>query len=1071
MSNLVNLHIHSEGSFLDGYSRVDDIARRAKELGQPAVALTDHGEVNMHLEFQKACKRHEIFPVFGMEGYYTFDIEASRQAKTKGLDNSHITLLAKNQRGLSNLWAWSSKAYESKYFYLKPQADLALMREHAEGLYASDGCMLTEFGRSVEKGDESRCREIYATLLSVFGESFYVELHPWQFCNPQSPEEQNLNAQMTRLNHAKIRLAQELGIPMVVVNDAHYAWPKDWENHALVWEFNTKGNSDQTARGQTAAWMMSDDEMVHWMAQHGVSRSITEEAIKNSFLIAENCTAEIVPTLEMPRLTASERDDVEMFIDLVEQGFKDKVVRAGLPEDVYGPRMISEIDVIAERDFCGYFNIVSDYVKACKTGKYIQYVQPGSDPDPLIIGPGRGSAGGSLVAYLMDITTVDPIKYDLSFNRFISPGRKGLPDIDVDVPQSKRLDIKQYFAYRYGQDHVCGIGTRSRSQPRAMLADLCRVMGIPFMDRKKMSDILDEVSDIEEDETASWDEVLSEKGGDLAPWANKYPDLFRKMGEMVGLARQSGTHAAGILVSSKPIQGNLPTRVKNDQVVSQLDMHEVEELGAVKLDVLGLRHLDTLSVARNLIHERHGILLDYYSFGDKEFSDPAIWEQIDKGQTTGIFQLETASGTKVATEFKPRNEIDVAVLSAVNRPGVIRAGLLNHYLWRRSGTEEISFDHPLMEELVGDTCGILVYQEQLTRAAEVLAGFTPQEADDLRKLIGKKEIDRLGPMKVKFIEGCLGNDAFTSVMANQQSAVKAAEKIWMSFEASGSYAFNKSHAIEYGTISSWEIWTKHYYPKEFLTALMQTDSGNINRYVREARRKGIPILPPDINLSGRKFTLVDNEIRYGLDSVFAVGNSATTDILEKRPFGSLDDFLNRTDGRGANRKQVIINLIMIGAFDRFGDRATLLKSYYETRKDCGDLTIPDFSDEDVLYKIEQELVGNYVTIDPMEKYVRALEAVALRHPSDVNDVSIMDRLVIGGQITKIKPHKTKRGRDMAFLVVSWNEEDFDVTVFPEEWSSCQNLLKVGAPVACQCIRLERGCCLQALERLDLMEWT
>mgnify|MGYP003593045125 FL=1 len=223
MSNLVNLHIHSEGSFLDGYSRVDDIARRAKELGQPAVALTDHGEVNMHLEFQKACNRHGIFPVFGMEGYYTFDIEASRQAKTKGLDNSHITLLAKNQRGLSNLWAWSSKAYESKYFYLKPQADLALMREHAEGLYASDGCMLTEFGRSVEKGDESRCREIYATLLSVFGESFYVELHPWQFCNPQSPEEQNLNAQMTRLNHAKIRLAQELGIPMVVVNDAHYA--------------------------------------------------------------------------------------------------------------------------------------------------------------------------------------------------------------------------------------------------------------------------------------------------------------------------------------------------------------------------------------------------------------------------------------------------------------------------------------------------------------------------------------------------------------------------------------------------------------------------------------------------------------------------------------------------------------------------------------------------------------------------------------------------------------------------------------------------------------------------------
>jgi DNA polymerase-3 subunit alpha len=1056
MSNFVNLHIHSEHSFLDGYSRVEQIAQRAKELGQPAVALTDHGEVNGHIAFQKACRDAEVKPILGMEGYWSESIGASREAKTRGRDNSHITLLAKNQKGLQNLWAWSSLAYEEQNFYLRPQADLALMRQYSEGLYASDGCLLTEFARRVNADDESAAREILGKLLGVFGDSFYMELHPWQFMDPND-DPNGLNIQMKKLNQAKVRFADELGVPLVVVNDAHYARPEDWENHALVWEFNTRGNSDQTGRGMTAAWMMDDDDLVYWMLKHGVSRSVTEGAIKNSFSIAENCNAEISPTLEMPRLSKSDSDDITMFLDLVESGFRSKVTREGLCESVYSERMEEEVEVIIRRGFAGYFNIVVDYVRAAKNGTWRSYVSPGAQREPLLLGPGRGSAGGSLVAYLLGITTLDPLKHGLLFGRFINEGRKKFPDIDVDVPQSKRSNMKDYLGARFGQGHVCGIGTRTRSQPKAMLADLCRVMGISITERMEMSNILDEVDNIE-DPDIGWDRVLADKGGDLSPWAKREPKLFQKMGEMVGLARQSSTHASGILVTNKPILGTIPTRIKNEQRVSQFDMHEVEWLGAIKLDLLGLRHLDTLMVARQLVQERHGVSLDFESFGDKEFGEPDIWPPIDKGQTIGIFQLETNGGTKVSMDFKPRNLADVAALIAVNRPGVIRAGLLQHYLRRRHGIEDIAYDHPLMESITQETYGILVYQEQLMEACQALAGFTLVEADGLRELMGKKQIDKLGPMKEKFYDGCVTNSIGSAVV----------DKIWRSFEAAGSYCFVKSHAYGYGTISSWEVWLKYHYPSEFIVALMRTDGDNINKYLREARKRNINILPPDINKSQDKFTLDGADIRYGLDTVRSVGAFAAKDIMANRPFVSMEDYLGRVAGRGGAKKTVMENLIKIGAFDGFGDRTELLQDFYAGRKDCAQLTIPDFSDEKTMYEIEQELVGNYVTIDPMQKYVTALEAEAIRHPDEMKHFAINDLLIVGGMVTKIKKWKTKKDKDMAFVTVEWQGEDFEVTVFPDAWASCKTLIKVGAPVVLQCIKLERGCMLNTMERLDMV---
>lgn len=1035
------------------------MAARAKELGLAAAAITDHGECGGHLRFDKACRAAGVKPVFGMEGYWVWDVATTMQ--TRSSSNSHITLLARDQDGLRNLWALSSRAYENLQAGRRPLADLAMMRDHAKGMWASDGCLLTEFEAAARAGNEARCREIYAALAGVFGDRFFVELHTWQLVDPQTDKDRDLNARMSLLNQVKARLAQEMGLPLVAVNDNHYARPADWENHALVWEMNTHGSGDQLERGRAAGHLMADEEIVHWLGRHGISRSVTEEAIYNAGLIAGDCNVEIPKTLEMPRLTGSDADDRELFLDLVDAGFREKVVAAGLDVDRYGQRMEDEARMILAKGFAGYFNIVADYARAAKSGSYGTWIGRGQQPG-MLVGPARGSAGGSLVAWLMDITGVDPLKYGLLFERFISPARQDWPDIDMDFPQSKRDEVKDYLVARHGADRVCGIGTRSTSRPKGVLADLCRVKGIDFDERMRISRIFDAAR---EDD---WEEILKRQGSALRPYMQKYPDLFEKIGEMVGIVRQPGTHPAGVVVNNEPILGRVPTRRVKGQVTTQFDLHEVEWLGGVKDDLLGLRHLDTLEAARALIKERTGEDVDYYALGDAELRDPAIWPAVDAGDTAGVFQLETAGGTEDAMRFRPRSEVDVADLISVNRPGVIDAGLKDKYMARRAGIEPDVFDHPLMEGITGDTHGILVYQEQLMRAARVLAGFTAEEAEGLRKVIGKKQTDKLPALEGKFVAGCLANPDFTGPVGGL--AEKAARKVWASINAAGRYAFNKSHAVGYALISTWEIWLKHHHGVEFLVALMQTDTANATRYARDLRRRGIQLWPPDVNLSGRKMTIDDLGVRYGLDSVRGVGAAAVDDILLQRPFVSFDDFYLRADPSLAGRKEVVENLLMVGAFDSLGDRGQLLRTLRGYHRDRS--AVPDFSSVDAVAKIEKELIGHYVTADPMARYAPAIDGDCAKAAAELVDAAPGDVLKVGGQITSLRPVKVKRGRekgrDMAHMTVTWNDEDFDVAVFCDMWATTRPLLKVGAPVVCQVIRTERGCHLSTVARLDML---
>ena len=1102
-----NLHNHSEHSHLDGYANVEAIATRAKELGQSAIALTDHGECSGHIAFYKACRRHDIHPILGMEGYWLNDI-----AQKKDVSNSHITLLAQNQQGLSNLWTLSSIAYQREYFYRKPLMDADLLRTYADGIYASDGCLMTDLSRAVVEGREDAARQYLANLHGIFRDRFYMELHTWQFMDPQTDDQRRLNGEMAAVNQAKVRFATEMGIPLVVVNDSHHARPEDWENKDLVWKFNTGNkNPDQLLQGegQKADHIMGSEEIIGWMARHGVRRSIVEEAIRNSADIARACNVEIRPTLDLPRYSATDHDDMVAFLDLVEEGFRRKVEGGGLDVPTYFARMESESRLICDKGFCGYFLVVHDYVKAAKSGRWAQYVTDGKR-QPIQVGAGRGSGGGSLVAWLLDITSIDPIRHNLLFERFLSPSRQGYPDIDTDFPRSHRPNMRAYLEARYGHDHVCTIGTTIRNSPKGMVRDLGRAYGLSYTDTEAISKIIVEAAalvadEIEETgEEVSWEVVLAEKGGDLKPWVQSHPELFQRLGEMVGIARQSGVHPSGILVNNSPLMGKVPLRTrkhgKPDEVTTtQFSMDEIEnDLGGVKFDLLGIRHLDTLDHFRDLVRERHGRDIDFDTLTEEELSDPILWGRIDQGRTTGIFQVETPGSTRVAKELHPRNVSDLAALVSIVRPGVKDAGLTDAFLRRRMGEEPVTYDHPLMEPIVSSTYGILVYQEQVMRASRDLALFSAEEADGLRKVTAKKKADEIGQWEDKFIDGCLANPAFSSATDKPRAA---AQRIWVSINASARYSFNYSHAVAYATLANWEVFAFAHYEPEMLVALMQTDPPAVPRYVREARRSGITVLPPDINLSGQKFTIVGDTIRYGIDTVRGVGPAAIKIILKARPFTSFGDYLSRVSGFGVS-KTVVVNLIILGAFDSLGDRRDLLLRYQRhrilaavspnrlatmspdeldalvakkltDRPDEWEIPIPDFSDPAVVGAIEEELLGSLVTVDPMAPYARALEATAISHPDEINQVPVGDTFDVGGQVTKVKEHTIQKqgrsfGRKMAFLSMSWNEEEFEVVAFPDTWDRVRALVVPGSPVLCRAKRTDRGATLEGIYRLDLL---
>jgi len=1070
----VNLHSHTEYSFLDGYTSIESMLDRAKEIGAPAAAITDHGDLAGHIPMYRKALERGIKPILGMEGYLIdHPVEYYRENKMRNF-YSHIILLAENNVGLSNLWALSTRAYTESFYY-NPLSDWSMLADHAEGIIATDGCLLSYMAKAILADDTERCLNLIGNYIDTFGrDNFFMELHTWQFIDPKGERELKLNADMTKVNLRKVELAQKYNIPLIVVNDSHYAHPGDWENHALVWEISTHNNGDKTESGQTAAWAMTDDEVRTWMGRFGIARSIVDEAIENTAAIAERCNVTIEPKLRVPSVTGSEATDRDLFLDHIEEGFQRKVVAKGLDADKYMQRLQDELDLIMELEFDGYFNVVADYTQFAKRRLN------------MLVGASRGSSGGSLVAYLLDINEIDPLRYGLIFERFINRGRgtgtaESLPDIDLDFPQSKRGEVLSYLVDKYGPMNVCSVGTISRSQLKGTLKDLCRVMSVPFEDANAMSKIIGQVDGFDEDddeegtEPVTLESVIKEKGGDLVPWLRKYPKLFEKLGEMVGMVRQSGSHASGVLVSNESFLGVLPLRVKksDNNLVSQFENSEkigatyIAWLGFVKFDILGLRHLDTLQVARDLVYERHGTMIDYYSFGPEQFEDPDIYAEIGLGHTLGLFQIETPSATPVCARWKPLNERDMAALIAANRPGIIDAGMLDEVIDRRAGLKEAKTPHPMLDDILEETEMVIIYQEQVIAIVQKLAKYTLEEADGIRKAMGKKLLDKMQSYKEDFIKRCVDNPEFVRQTPSGKKPETVARHIWDLIEPSAGYSFNKSHAQGYAFLTCWEAWMKHYYPVEFYTALMSTDPEKIPHYVAEARRKGIAILPPDINDSGEHFTVTDDGIRYGLTAIRGVGAKAYDSIREAAPFTDMDDLLERVPKR-ALTSAVGESLISIGAMDRFGPRDKLLEYFYTQRKIKGK-DIPDFNDDVVVGRIEKALVGSYITKNPIEKFSEVIEESCVQSAGELEELMPNEIVNIGGLVSRVKTHRDRRGGEMAWITLEWRGELFEITAFSDKFSSVKLFLEDDAPVVCQVERLKKGVQLRHLMRLDRLE--
>lgn len=1078
---------------------------RVVELEQTAVATTNHGDCGDHVEFEKECKKHNIKPIFGMEGYIVHDVEQREREKDR-YGFGHITLLAKTQRGLKNVWKLSTTGY--KQYYQKPVCDWGNFRQFGQDVIATDGCLLSFMAKAIIADNDEEVERLVQRYLDTFGENFFMELHTWQI--PQDPwaptlseKAQTLNEQMTKVNQRKVEIAAKHGVPLIVVNDAHYDVPGQARNHQLIWQMST--NTDQSEQKEMAlGHMMGSVEIVAAMEHHGIPLEVTVEAILNTRKIADSCEDDITTGIfenrvHIPLLTGSEEGDLELYRQQSEAGYDRKYVQTGKHTPETRKRKDYEDDQIIAKRFPGYHMIVADYCKFAKGGPIPN--SPFRDKEPWLVGPTRGSAGGSIVNYCLDITEADPMVYRIPFERYIDPGRKSFPDIDLDFPQSKRPEMKHYLQWKYGHGCVATIGTFTKIRFKQAVKDLGRAMAIPYPDCEKISKLIEQVEkalkdDLDEDSgdtvEITWADIIAEKATELLPWVQRYPEFFKHMQELVGLVRQSGVHPSGILISPIDLFEELPLRMSREtgEMITQFDMYTVEELGFIKFDILGIRHLDTIMTTDKFVHGDHDPRR-FYDMTPEQLSDPATAALIASGDTFGVFTLETPGMTQTAKRMLPTSERDVSHLTSLQRPGVIKSGGVERFLRRRAGKERAKTPHPMVDEILKDTFGVFVYQDQVLEAVRACAGYSYTESDRFRKILGKKKMDQMRAEKSSFLERCLANDAFVEQSIYYPPG-DAANMIWEEIEPAGTYAFNLAHALGYGLLSWWSAYQKANYYFQDAASLMITDSKRVPEYLREARAKGVKILPPNINRSMRKFAPVDNALLFGLDSIDKVGDVAVETILLHRAageFSSLEDFFQRVPGKV--NKSHMVNLISIGAFDdmiredieRIGlsARNDLLREYFDLRarnktfaRADAKAGIPrhDYSTMLSVAALEFKLVKTYITNDPDDRYADMIADVCCRTMGDVQMVERGMNCYIGGKIARCKVHKSTKpgrnlGRSMAFLEVEWRGNEFELVCFFEAFELWGSFFEVDAPIIAKVEKTDKGSlALQDVIRLD-----
>ncbi len=1026
MSNFVHLHNHTEYSLLDGAARINDLVQKAAEWGMPAVAITDHGTMFGAIDFYKACRRAGIKPIIGCEVYVA---PRTLRDREPGLDDksAHLVLLAANLTGYRNLLRLVSLSY-TEGFYYKPRVDKEVLAQYHEGLLALSGCLAGEIPRAILAERWERVQEILAGYLDIFGERFYLELQ-----DHGMPEQ-------AKVNQGLIKLAQQSDAPLVATNDVHYVQQKQNEIQDILLCIQT---------GKTVL----DEQRFKFQADQFYFKSAAEmsqlfeevpAAIHNTLQIAEQCNLEIdFDTLHLPKYQVPPQyDSVSYLRELCYLGAKK---RYGNLDEQVRHRLEIELKTIANMGYSSYFLIVWDFIRFAREKN-------------ILVGPGRGSAAGSLVAYVLGITNVDPLSYGLLFERFLNPERVSMPDIDIDFCFERRGEVIDYIFDKYGKDSVAQIGTFGTMAARAAVRDVGRALGMPYSEVDRVAKLIPAELGMTIEKALRTGELA-----ELCKREEPVKQLVEKAWELEGMPRHVSIHAAGVVIARDALTNHVPLYRTSDGVVAtQFAKEPIEELGLLKMDILGLRTLTVIGEAVKLVRQHRGVQIDV----DKlTLDDPATYELLSRGDTVGVFQLESSGMRGIMRELRPEVFEDIIALVALYRPGPLGSGMVEDFISRKHGDTEVEYLHPQLKPILKDTYGVILYQEQVMRIASDLAGFSLGEADLLRRAMGKKKPEIIDGLRKKFIAGA----------AQNQIDEETAGEIFELMAYFAGYGFNKSHSAAYALIAYQTAYLKANYLTEYMTALLTSVRDNTDKvsvYVEECREQGLEVLPPDVNESRQDFTVVDGKIRFGLAGVRNLGGNAVNLIIQNReqegPYRDILDFCTRLDGRVVN-KRILESLIRAGALVGFGSRKQLLTVLDEVlqraqclqkEKNSGQVSlfsdvdevaagftpgialpeVPEFERDEIL-AMEKEMLGLYISGHPLQEYQKHLRQVTSANAAEVPQLAPGQQVILGGLVVTKRAITTKKGDPMCFLTLEDLTARVEVIVFPKTYARYKQLVQ------------------------------
>jgi DNA polymerase III subunit alpha len=1037
----VHLHAHSEYSLLDGACKIDAMAARAAELGQPALGLTDHGVMNGAVDLYKACAKHGIKPIVGLEAYFVDDRVAVKEQVR--YERNHLTLLAESDAGFANLVKLTSAGFLEGFSRGKANVDMELLASHSEGVIALTGCLQSRFCRRLVEERDDDARAHLDDLIQAFGpEQVYFEV------------QKNGIEEQEKANQGIVRFARELGRPLVGTADVHYLRREDFDNHAALLCVQTKSTLE-------APKMSFDTNEFYLKSSEEMAESFAEwpEAIPSTTEIADRCSLDIqLGSLLLPRYPTPDGEEPEaMLRRIAAEGLRERYGDPPPAEAV--ERMEFELGVIEEMGFSSYFLIVWDFVRYAKE-------------NGVAVGPGRGSAAGSIVSYSLKITDLDPLANDLLFERFLNPGRKSMPDIDIDFSVRGRERMIRYVGEKYGRESVAQIITFGKMAPRAATRDAARVLGFDYGTGDRLAKQIPEPI---MGRSPSFEECLKpgqelRQTYDAEPDAKKIIDVAQGL---EGIIRNNSIHAAAVVIADRPLQEIVPLQLAEDRstpaggngngakgerqykIVTQYSMGPIEEIGLLKMDFLGLRNLDVIEDAVDIIHRSRGIELDVASI---PMDDAKTFEMLARGDGTGVFQLESEGMRDAMKKVRPTEFDDIVALVSLYRPGAM--AYIPAYAKGKRDPGSVTYPDERLRPITEPTYGCVLYQEQLMEIAKQMAGFSPAEADDLRKAIGKKKRDLMATMKAKFLEG----------MDKSGTAKKVADDMWKLMEAAADYSFNKSHAACYALIAYRTAYLKANYPAEYMAAVISSVMNTKDKvpfFVNRCEEMGIEVLPPDVNVSDHDFVVSEKAIRFGLDAVKNVGHSAVEAILrarEDKPIASLWDFCERVDARAVN-KRAIECLIKCGGLDSTGaSRKGMLEALpaaqsagQKAQEDAqlGQGSIFDFGSEDAgaggdaaqaahqhrppipaaefdrstLLAMEKETLGTYLSSHPLAEVRDALRARVDCSIADLSGKPDGSWVTVGGIVAACKKIRTKSGSQMMFATLDDVEGQVEMLVF------------------------------------------